>query len=102
MYMTADACIQPKSDARALDPIERELREIEDLRRRTLQSRDLLYCSPPARHIVEREVPRLIGVIRGLRGSTQEIPTRSESWVEELLLDLRREVSILRDLVERS
>lgn len=102
MYTTADfAPSEPASTA--LDPIESELQEIESLCQRSLANRELLYCSPSVRHIVESEVPRLVGIIRHLNGASAAPvrPSRARSWAEEILLELRREVSILRDLVER-
>ena len=85
------------------DPIELELAEIENLRQRTMANRDILYCSPAARHLVEREIPRLIGIIRQLRrtesGGGEE--RSSGHWAYGLLVELRQEVGILRDLIDR-
>lgn len=102
MYAIADLSHTFDAEARQ-DPIDSELAEIEDLRRRTMANRDILYCSPAARHLVEKEIPRLIGIIRQLRQMDvpgNELPS-SDRWAHGLLLELRQEVSILRDLMDR-
>ena len=85
------------------DPVELELEEIEDLRQRAMANRDILYCSPAARHLVEQEIPRLIGIIRQLRRTApdggRECP--SARWAHGILGELRQEVGILRDLIDR-
>lgn len=102
MYALADLTDPPHPELDA-DPIEREIREIEDLQGRSLANRDLLYCSPSARHLVEREIPRLIHIIRSLRaGQSGAMRAGSpEQLASEVLAELRREVGVLRDLVER-
>lgn len=102
MYAFADLSDLHHPDP-AADPIERELEEIEELRRRTLANRDILYCSPPARHLVEKEIPRLIDIIRRIRRGEGDAGAAPDSarWMEGLLRELRQEVGILRDLMER-
>lgn len=65
MYALVDA--EGSSDPPFQDPVEKEIHEIEELRRRTLENRDILYCSAAARHLIETEIPRLIDLIRRLR-----------------------------------
>lgn len=100
MYATGDLIEQPRIATK--DPIERELQEVEDLRERALKSRDILYCSPVARHLVEKEIPRLLDVIRQLRrGNGSGDRKADDLWVLRALAELRQELQIVRDLVER-
>jgi len=101
MYLTAEHSFLTSPTATE-DPIERELRDIEDLRLRALGSRDLLYASPTVRHLVEREVPRLMDLVRRIRDASNgsgKTPS-SEAWVWRLLEELREEVRSARDLLE--
>lgn len=85
------------------DPIEQEIEEIEDLRSRTLANRELLHYSPAARYLVDKEIPRLVGIIRQLRQSEpgEGGLMSSGRWAHGLLTELQQQVSILRDLVDR-
>lgn len=100
MYATGDLIELPRATTE--DPIERELQEIEDLRRRALANRDILYCSPLARHLVEKEIPRLVEIIRRSR---REKGTGSggadDLWVLQAVAELRTEMDKVRDLLER-
>lgn len=100
MYVTGDLIELPHSTSE--DPIERELQEIEELRERALRSRDILYCSPLARHLVEKEIPRLLELIRRSR---REKGTGSRGaddlWVLQAVAELRTEMDKVRDLLER-
>lgn len=100
MYSLADHFEAPAAE---LDPIERELNEIEELRRRALANRDILYCSPLARHLVESEIPRLLEIIRDLRrsASPENGPAGADRWLLGALDELRREIGIVRDLIDR-
>ena len=43
-------------------PLTEELAAILALRDRAVGGRDLLYCSPVVRHLVEEELPRLVAL----------------------------------------
>lgn len=44
------------------DPRASEIAEILELRARVMASRDILYCSPAARTLIEDEIPRLVSL----------------------------------------
>ena len=101
MYAFADPTWMKAARA-AEDPIERELEEIEDLRQRALNNRDILYCSPAVRHLVETEIPRLVEIIREMRlGEGRGGRPTSDLWVLRALAELRQEMEMVRDLIER-
>lgn len=99
MYATGDLTERPPTADE--DPIERELREIEDLRERAMQSRDLIYCSPTVQHLVQKEIPRLLEVIRELRHGVQGTSGVDAVWIRRAVSELHREIEVVRDLVER-
>lgn len=100
MYYTAD---DSDEHVPVLDPVERELQEIEDLRQRVLEQPELLACSGITRYLVETEIPRMVAMIRQLRYSsgTSDGSLSSGQGVRTLLGELYLEIDLLRDLVER-
>lgn len=85
------------------DPLERELREIEELCARANAHPALLHCSAAARYLVREELPRLIALIRNApHPGEKDAPPHLREVVSELRRTLRREAEIVRDLVERT
>lgn len=61
MYAGADASYP--SVPKPLSKAAREVEEILKLRQDLIDSRELLYCSPVVRLLIEEEIPRLVSLI---------------------------------------
>lgn len=48
----------------AQDPRAREISKILETYARVIESRDLMYCSPPIRALIEEDIPLLLSYIR--------------------------------------
>ena len=51
----------------ASDPRSQEIAKILEMHARVVESRDLMYCSPPIRALIEEDIPLLISYLRAQR-----------------------------------